>query len=385
MKKVGFVCSTNPFADRVAWSGTIYKLRDAIELAGFEVTWIPYDPLYKIDSWKNKLNSLYWEKRKRFTHKYVLEGDLSMANAKRYAQSIDLKKVEECDCLFFPTGGQISYYLKTDVPIIYHSDATVPLMIDYYWYDIDKSFLRIAQRLDKFAARKSFINIRSSQWAIDSVINDYKCDKSKCFVLEFGANIDSKDITPNPSYERGRLNILFSGVDWKRKGGDIAVETVRLLRGKGMDVHLLIVGIKELPIQYKDIDYIEYYGFLNKNKPDDYKMYIQLYKQSHLFILPTKAECSAIVFSEAAAFGIPCYTFATGGTANYVINDYNGYAFPQGSSPQDFADKIYSDIKDGKMKNYHDNALILCKEKLSWEAWARQFKKLMSIFENGEC
>ena len=39
---IGFVSRSDPFHDRVAWSGTTYKLREAIELAGFEVRWIPY-------------------------------------------------------------------------------------------------------------------------------------------------------------------------------------------------------------------------------------------------------------------------------------------------------------------------------------------------------
>lgn len=382
MRKIGYICSENPFTDRKGFSGTIYKLREAIELAGFEVVWIPYDPMYKIDTWRSRLNKRYWEKRKRFFRKTVLEGDLSKANARRYAQSIDVDKIKGCDCLFFPVGGQIARFLKTSVPIIYHSDATVPLMIDYYWFNVDRASKRIAKSLDKSAARRCFINIRSSQWAIESVINDYGCKKNRCFVLELGPNLDSKDICPNPVYEGGRLNILFSGVDWERKGGDIAVETVRLLRLKGVDAHLVIAGIKELPSPYKNEDYIECWGFLDKNKPEEYDKYIQLYKMTHLLLLPTKAECSAIVYSEAAAFGLPCYTYATGGTINYVISDYNGFAFPLGSTPQVFADRIFNDIKEGRMKEYHDNALSLHKNKLSWEAWAARFK---SIIDNNVC
>ena len=188
------------------------------------------------------------------------------------------------------------------------------------------------------------------------------------------------DIIPNSVWEGGRINILFSGVEWERKGGDIAVETVSLLRKKGLDAHLLIVGIKDLPSQYKGVDYIDYWGFLDKNNSDEYKKYIEAYKQSNLFLLPTKAECAGIVFSESAGFGLPCYTFATGGTTNYVINDYNGYAFPLGSIPQVFADRIYDDIRQGKMKDYHENALILYKNKLSWEAWAIRFKELMNKY-----
>lgn len=41
MKTIGYVTAADPFHDRKAWSGTIYKVREAIENAGFNVFWIP--------------------------------------------------------------------------------------------------------------------------------------------------------------------------------------------------------------------------------------------------------------------------------------------------------------------------------------------------------
>lgn len=375
---IGYVSAADPFHDRKAWSGTIYKLREAIEMAGFEVRWIPYIPNYGRSSWHSRINDYCWRVRREITHKKALGDVHSISNVRRYAQSIDIKKVNECDYLFFPGRAQIGLFLKTEVPIIFLADSTIHVMIDYYYYNIDKRAVRIAREMEEKTCQKSLINIRSSQWAIDSVINDCHVDKTKCHLLEFGANIDEKDIEPVPVYNGGALNILFSGVDWKRKGGDVAVETVRLLRVKGIDAKLTIVGIKELPSEYSDCDFIDFRGFLDKNTPESYKEYIQLYKQSHLSLLPTKAECSAIVFSEAAGFGIPCYTYATGGTTNYVINGCNGFAFPMGSTPSVFADKIYDDLKNGRFKRYHDNALELYKNKLSWNAWANRFKEILT-------
>ena len=42
-KVIGYVSKEDPFHDKVAYSGTIYKLRESIEMAGFEVKWIPYN------------------------------------------------------------------------------------------------------------------------------------------------------------------------------------------------------------------------------------------------------------------------------------------------------------------------------------------------------
>ena len=38
----GYVSKANPFIDRKAWSGTIFKIRESIEQAGYTVRWIPY-------------------------------------------------------------------------------------------------------------------------------------------------------------------------------------------------------------------------------------------------------------------------------------------------------------------------------------------------------
>lgn len=43
------------------------------------------------------------------------------------------------------------------------------------------------------------------------------------------------------------LRILFSGVDWERKGGEIAVDTVMQLNAAGIRATLYVAGIKDLP------------------------------------------------------------------------------------------------------------------------------------------
>ena len=93
--------------------------------------------------------------------------------------------------------------------------------------------------------------------------------------------------------------------------------------------------------------------------------------------MPTKAECGAIVYSEAAAAGLPCYTYLTGGAGNYVVNGVNGFALPEGASADAFAEQILNDINTGRMPSLHEGALKLFNEHLSWEAWAKGFSKIM--------
>lgn len=115
---------------------------------------------------------------------------------------------------------------------------------------------------------------------------------------------------------------------------------------------------------------------MNKNMPEQYQRYVDAIKRSHLLLLPTSAECSAIVFSEAAAYGLPVFTYDTGGIGNYVIDGYNGYRLRLGASANDFSVKIKETLFDGKLTKLSGNALQLYADNLSWSAWSRRFEEL---------
>lgn len=376
---IGYVCETDPFKDRNAWSGLIYKIRESIENAGFQVVWIPFNNDTKFVHFFEKSR---WKLYNLLGRKLILGGVHFLPVAYGYAKSI--KKNEsfnQCDVLFFPRGGQIGLFLRTRKPIVSYSDATAYLMIDYYWKNCHPLSVKMACHLEKKASQKASLNIRASQWAVTSVVEDCKCNPSKCVVLEFGACVDESEIQPNFPYKGGMLHILFSGVEWDRKGGDVAVHTVQLLRERGIDAILNIVGIKNLPEYCQQYGFVINHGFLNKNNPEAYSRYIDLYKKSHIMLLPTQAECAGIVFSEAAGFGIPAYTYATGGTENYVVNGINGYALSPDLGAEDFAERISKDIESDDISRLHQGALGLYSERLSWSAWSKRFKVIMDQME----
>ena len=377
---IGYVCETDPWRDRLAWSGLIYKLREAIEQAGFEVVWIPFYEQTKFLKWAARLR---WRLYRIGGERRILAGVHFLPEVYGYAKSIKKDEVfNRCDMLFFPRGGQISLFLNTKKPIIYHSDATVQVMVNYYWKNCHPLSVKMASWLERKASQKASLIIRASKWAVDSVINDCGCDPKRCVVIEFGSNFDESDIKPITPYQGGKLEVLFPGVEWERKGGDVAVETVRLLRERGYDAVLNIVGIKEMPVYCSEYDFIVDHGFLNKNDKDAYLKYLRLFKKCHLLLLPTQAECAGIVFCEAAGFGIPAYTYATGGTENYVQNGVNGYALPIVQGAFEFAERIAKDIELENMMMLHNGALNLYKNKLSWSAWSRRFRDVICSYNN---
>ena len=138
-----------------------------------------------------------------------------------------------------------------------------------------------------------------------------------------------------------------------------------------------MAGLKSIPPEYENHPHVTNLGFLNKNNPEQYKLYVDTIRQSHLLLLPTKAECAGIVFSEAAAYGLPTYTYLTGGTGNYVIDGVNGYALPPTATAKDFADAIECSLGAEQQQKLQEGALKMYRERLSWDAWARRFREII--------
>ena len=209
-KVIGFVSMSDPFRDRVAWSGTNYKLREAIESVGYEIRWISYGRSFI----GNILNFVlkFWNHSFGKKSKW-LTGFHFPPITRMWAKELDANpETKNCDFLFFPGGIQMSLYTNVKKPCISHSDSTLHIMMEYYWKDVNKKSLKMAQELDIAASQKAILNIRSSQWAHDSLIRDYHCEETKCYVLEFGPNIDTKDIRQSQPFKGGQFRVLFSGV-----------------------------------------------------------------------------------------------------------------------------------------------------------------------------
>lgn len=367
---VGYVCDSNPFTDKTAWSGLNYKIRESIENAGCKVVWLNCRPNGKLAKFCRLWNEKFHGKSTMFEHTRFF--------FRLRARAIDKTKIDQCDVLFFPRGAQVMKYLQCDKPFIYYSDATFQLLCGYYWEPLTKWQYSVGNSLESYAIQNSRINIRASHWAADSVVRDYGYDSDHTYVLGFGANLEETDMKPIEPYSgRGRLNILFSGVDWKRKGAEIAIHTVELLNERGVDAHLYLVGLRSVPESYQNHPYVENVGYLNKSISEQYDIYVQTVKKCHMFLLPTRAECAGIVFGECSAYGIPIYTYDTGGIGDYVINEQNGYRLSITAGPVEFAEKIISTLSVDKQQSLHEGCLRAYREKLSWNVWSNGFKRIL--------
>ena len=217
----------------------------------------------------------------------------------------------------------------------------------------------------------------SSAWAKRHAVEDYKISSEVIDVVEFGANLESDvmgKIVKDYAGKR-KFTILFSGVHWKRKGGDVAVECCDELIRLDYDVELIVAGV-DVPASCQR-DYIRSVGFLNKNVEKEYKEYVKIMEEADFLLFPSRAECSAIALCEAAGFSLPVFAYRTGGLENYVSDGYNGALLNESSRGKEFASKIDEVIVRGQLNEMSANACTLYKTRLNWGIWAQRVDEII--------
>lgn len=368
--KLGFISWADP-RDRRAMSGTYYKIYESLSSLGYDIVWLQiratwtYRLLCKMASLAKKVTGKGFDVRH------------SVPGAALLSKTIDMERLASCDIVFAPFASEALYALKTDKPVIYLSDATFGIMVGYYWKNLHPTAIRQGNKVEQRTLDMSRAVIVSSDWAARSVVNDYHQPKDKVHVIEFGANIDDKDIIPHKFSYNGHLDLLFLGVDWERKGGTIAVDACCWLNDNGVDATLHIVGIKNLDESIRSLPFVDYIGFLDKNITEQYLKLVTTIERCHCLLLPTKAECAGIAFSESSAYGLPVFSHDTGGVSSYVYAGRNGYLLPLGSTGADFGRKIKQCLDSGELERMSETAKQVYRERLNWGVWAKKVDEII--------
>ncbi len=372
--RIAFLTSYDP-ADESKLSGSSYYMLKALEKKGCQVT--------KLGPARERrfLGGGIARLLRRFSPAYNLGHSHLMAAL--YANGFRKKlKNQVFDCIFAPRSSTEIALLKTQTPIIYYSDTTFASLYNYYeWFS---NFMRLSEwegnRIEQAALNNSTYAVFSSEWAAQSAINDYNIDASKVSVVPMGPNlreIPSRKLALQPR-EKDKCKLLFIGVEWDRKGGQVAFDTMRALKEMGINASLTIVGCTPPP-SVLDAD-LHVIPRLNKKNPVEYQKFGELLSSHHFFILPTRAECFGVVFCEASAFGLPSITTDTGGIPTAVRNGVNGYRLPLIATGTDYAERIAS-LFTSYNTQYVPLSISsrdLFEKELNWDAFA---EKMVTLFE----
>jgi len=359
------------------WSGTPLNIINALKAQGHEV--IVEGNLRPGTTFIGRVKGVVY--RTLFHKLYLVDRDPHTHWRRSRDANRRIRAAGRVDAVIVTQIGDAAF-LKSAAPIITIHDATYFQMMDYYpGYERSgyaAETITGAVALDKLGLNRAAHCIFCSNWAADSAHNDYGIPRSRLSVAPLGANLSKV-----PSAEEclafagqrgaGACKFLFLGKEWYRKGGDMAVAILNQLAQRGLPVELHVVGCSpegEMP------SFVKSHGELWKADPRQAAALTNLFQSCDFFILPTRAECFGLAFCEAAAFGLPVITLATGGVPEVVSPDW-AIALAPPLSPSVYADWILDHYRDReKYLRLAASARSAYEQRLNWQTICNHIVKV---------
>ena len=340
--RVGFVANRYMDPRRVgSWSGIPYHFAKSLGEAGCEI--VPIYDLHEPPLLPRKLRQAFWKyvRGKRYLR------DVEPAVLRAYAREIEGRlRTLPVDVLFSPSSRLLSE-VNTDVPMVFWTGATFASMLGFYddFTNLAPPSLAAGHAAEAAALKRCALAIYASEWGAHSAIEDYGTDPAKVRVVSYGANLE-RSLSPAEAEEAIRerdpktCQLLCVGVDWQRKGVEIAIAATVTLNARGVPARLSVVGCQPPHDREPLPPCVDVVGFLRKSVPEERRRLEDLYRRSHFFIVPTRAEAFGVVFCEANAFALPCLATNVGGVPTAVRDGVNGQLFALEANGEEYADWI---------------------------------------------
>lgn len=324
------------------WSGLPFHISNCLAAQGAEVKF--FCPLVLGETRVSRFGL----RIKKWIHRRVLKKEMfedkDPSVLRGFARQLQKRLREDPVDVLFAISPVSVAALATDVPVCFWSDATCAALRGFYpEYDrLSAWSFRDWERMERMALQRANLAIYASRWAAKSAHDDYDCPLDRIEVVPFGANLDdipSRDEVAQAVAGRSATvcKFLFIGKDWGRKGGDLVVETARIMQEWGIAVEVHLVGSRppagrELP------DFAIDHGHLCKTRPEHRHLMRKLLLESHFLFVPSVAECFGVVYCEAAAHGLPSLARAVGGTPDAVLDGRTGKLFAASAPADVFAE-----------------------------------------------
>ena len=153
-----------------------------------------------------------------------------------------------------------------------------------------------------------------SDWAAQSLIEDYGADPARVHKLPIGIDPELWCPPQQAPADDGVVRLLFVGGAFRRKGGDLLLRWAAQTSRKNWELHIVTgQGNAAVP------------GVVYHQASNNSRALIELAQRCHLFVLPTRADCSSIAALEAMATGLPVLSTRTGGIPELIVEGKTGH------------------------------------------------------------
>jgi glycosyltransferase involved in cell wall biosynthesis len=175
-------------------------------------------------------------------------------------------------------------------------------------------------RLNRYAFHAAARLVCWSDWARASLVHDYGVAPDKIHVIAPGADRayfeigHRRALGSSTGVSSAPVKLLFVGGDFQRKGGRHLLEAFSGTLAERCELDL-VTG-SDVPSGPN----VRVHRHISPNSPELQR----LYAAADVFVLPTMAECLAVVLMEATAAGLPVVTTSVGALREAVLPDRSG-------------------------------------------------------------
>ncbi len=312
MKRIGFLYPERDPLSPAHWSGTPAALACGLESLGLDIVPIAYHlppvvrhAVFAVSNLHGRgavadASPVKFSMRSRILARRLVEAQPLDALLAMGTDQYDLRRV-----------------VPHSLPIVTYDDGTFALFLRHPESPARQSgfpepeIRRWAAR-QASAARWATACCVSTQWAAASLIDDYGIPTRKVHVVGIGHRPRPSALDRDWSYPR----LLFVGVDWERKNGDMVLRAFARLRAVHPRATLDVVG--DHPTL--DLPGVTGHGFLARENRDAQRKLDALYACATAFVLPSRYDPAGIAYLEAASAGLPVITTTEGG-AQEMLGD----------------------------------------------------------------
>ncbi len=373
--KIGFLPSLTLVNKLSSWNITNGYMAQVLEKYCGDITYIEpmHLPELLLGRVFNKATQLLFKKSFMYYHSFFV--------ARKCAKLLTRQLTgNDFDLIFAPACASETAFLEIDTPIVIVEDANFALLYNYYAQFsnlLPRSYYE-ANTLEGLALNKAALVLHPSPWARRSSLENYHVAHEKVYAVPFGANVEN----PPPAEvalmrkKSDQCKLFFIGVDWERKGGAIAFETLLKLEELGIQAELTICGCVPPP-QFSH-ERMKVIPFLSRKDEKQRREMEKLFETSDFLFLPTRGECYGMVFCEASSYGLPSITTSTGGVSGAVTNGENGFMLPLSAGGAEYAEliaKVYRD--DQGYAELVKSSRAAYESRLNWDAWGLTVTKLI--------
>ncbi len=222
-----------------------------------------------------------------------------------YVFSFQLQSLFDCSV---PGLAHFVYTDHTHLSNLEYDDFDPAALCSPVWLQLEKT---VYQHSEHIFTRSTNIS--------RSLEQHYGISAEKLTCVYAGTNVPVEDTCVRQDGAAGQ-NILFVGIDWKRKGGPDLVQAFQKVLNEHPQASLTIIGCNPVV----DMPNTSVLGRLPVEELSQY------YREAAIFCLPTHLEPFGVVFIEALSYGLPIISTDIGAIPDFVIEGENGFMVPVG-------------------------------------------------------